>query len=258
MDNRDDNIDIKLFEFDERKDRVIEDIQGSSLSFWTDARVRFSKNKAAVFATIALIILLVIAITSPFLGAYYNDSLGGTGEPGANIMGQFVNADLAKLPPKIPVVQHIGIADGVVDGVDKYAEAGIENDTYFLFGTDGIGRDLFVRTMIGSLVSIGFGLAAAVLDILIGVSLGGISGYYGGKIDLLLQRIVEVLGSIPRLIWVILLIMYLNPGVVPLLLAMMISGWIPMYRIVRGQVFKLKEQEFVLSSKTLGDRKSVV
>ncbi len=243
--------DQELFEFAEKDASRIEDVQGHSLSFWQDAAHRFKKNKAAMVSLFVFIIILGFAITSPLLGGYYK-KVEINGEKYANTIGDYTNAEYVNLPPKVPGLSKIGIMDGVVDGKDMYEEAGVPEDTYFIFGTDKLGRDLYVRTMIGSLISIGFGLAAAIIDILLGVVLGGLSGYYGGKIDLFLQRLVEILGSVPRIIWVVLLVMSIGAGFIPLLLAMIISGWIPMYRLVRSQVMKLKEQEFVLSSVTLG------
>ncbi len=243
--------DPQLFEFADKESNRIEDIQGHSLSFWQDALHRFKKNKAAMVSLVIFIIILLFAATSPFLGGYYK-KVEINGEPYANVIGDYSNVDYKNLPPKVPVLSSIGIFDGVKDGVDLYEKAEIPEDMYFLFGTDRQGRDLYVRTMIGSLISIAFGFAAAIIDILLGVVLGGLSGYYGGKLDLVLQRIVEILGSVPRIIWVVLLVMSIGAGFIPLLIAMVISGWIPMYRLVRSQVMKLKEQEFVLSSLTLG------
>ncbi len=106
--------------------------------------------------------------------------------------------------------------------------------------------------MIVAIISILFGLLEAFIDLIVGVSLGAISGYYGGKVDMILQRIVEILGSIPTLIWVILIIVAMGPGFVPLILAITISGWIPMYRIVRAQMLKIKNQEYILGAVTIG------
>ncbi len=243
--------DQSLFEFvTDHQDRI-EDIQGHSLSFWQDARHRFVKNKAAMVSLFIFIILLIMAFTAPLFGVYHN-KVEINGKPYANTIGDYTDAQYVNLPPKVPGLSKIGIMDGTKDGVDLYEKAGLDDDVYFIFGTDKLGRDLYVRTMVGALISIAFGLIAALIDIFIGVVLGGLSGYYGGRLDMVLQRIVEVLGSVPRIIWVVLLVMAIGAGFIPLLVAMVISGWIPMYRLVRSQVMKLKEQEFVLSSLTLG------
>ncbi len=241
----------ELFVFKDNSELENESLQGVSLTFWQDARMRFKKNKAAVASLIVLTIILLIAIAAPFMGAYHNKVTTYEGDLDPNLIGKYQNVDNQFIQPKIPVISNFGIFDGVTEaGVDTYQDQ--EEGTYFIFGTDDYGRDLFVRTMVGALVSIGFGLTAALIDLLIGVSLGAISGYYGGKVDLFLQRFVEIIGSVPTLVWVMMIIVFVGAGLLPLLLALVISGWIPMYRIVRSQVMKLKTQEYVLSARTLG------
>lgn len=240
------NIPDELFEFAGETSADKEVLQGTSLTFWQDAKMRFKKNKAAVISTIVLCVILVLAITAPFVGTYHNKVEKFDGTPDPNMIGQYQNVDNKFLRPRLPIIEKIGI----LDGEDTYK--GENEDKYFIFGTDDKGRDLYVRTMVGALVSIGFGLIAAAIDLFIGVTLGALSGYHGGRLDMLLQRIVEILGSVPNLIWVMLIIVFIGAGIVPLILAMLISGWIPMYRMVRAQVMKLKEQEYVLSARTLG------
>ncbi|HHW57267.1 MAG TPA: ABC transporter permease [Clostridia bacterium] len=120
------------------------------------------------------------------------------------------------------------------------------------FGTDYLGRDLFVRTWMGARISLTIGITAALLDGIIGVIYGGISGYFGGQVDNVMMRIVDILYGIPYLILVILLMLVMGPGLVTIITAMVITGWVGMARLVRGQVLQLKEQEFVLAAKTLG------
>jgi oligopeptide transport system permease protein len=120
------------------------------------------------------------------------------------------------------------------------------------FGTDYLGRDLFVRTWMGARISLTIGIAAALLDGVIGVIYGGISGYFGGQVDNVMMRIVDVLYGIPYLILVILLMLVMGPGVVTIIVAMVMTGWVGMARLVRGQVLQLKEQEFVMAARTLG------
>src|SRR5699024_11788634 len=97
------------------------------------------------------------------------------------------------------------------------------------------------------------GVVAALLDLLIGVIYGGISGFYGGKLDDFIQRVLEVLMGIPNLILIILFILVLQPGIFSIILALIITGWVNMARIVRGQMLQLKGQEFIMASR---DRKS--
>ena len=120
------------------------------------------------------------------------------------------------------------------------------------FGTDDLGRDMFVRTWKGAQVSLFVGVAAALIDLVIGVVYGGIMGYYGGKVDEIMNRIAEILYAIPYLLVVILLLVVMEPSLTTIIVAMSITGWINMAWIVRGQIMQLKNQEYALASRSLG------
>lgn len=120
------------------------------------------------------------------------------------------------------------------------------------FGTDDVGRDLWTRAWMGGRVSLFIGLMAALIDFVIGVIIGGIAGYVGGKVDDILMRLAEILYSIPYLLMVIMLGVVLGSGILPLILALTITGWVPMARLVRGQILSLKEMEYVQASNSFG------
>ena len=120
------------------------------------------------------------------------------------------------------------------------------------FGTDSLGRDMWARVWMGARVSLFIGVAAAVIETTIGVIIGGISGYFGGKVDLIIMRFIDVMIAIPELIFIILIMVAFGSGILPLIMAFAITGWLGMARLVRGQVLQLKEQEFVLAARTLG------
>src|SRR5699024_5514328 len=105
---------------------------------------------------------------------------------------------------------------------------------------------------LGTRVSLIIALVAAVIDLFIGVAYGGISAYYGGRVDNIMQRILEILIGIPNLVVIVLMILILQPGITSIVIALTITGWTGMARIVRGEVLKLKGQEFVLAARTLG------
>ncbi|WP_372631797.1 ABC transporter permease [Cohnella sp.] len=120
------------------------------------------------------------------------------------------------------------------------------------FGTDDLGRDMFARTWKGAQVSLFVGFAAALIDLVIGIIYGGIMGYYGGKVDEIMNRFAEILYAIPYLLVVILLLVVMEPSLTTIIVAMSITGWINMAWIVRGQMMQLKNQEYALASKALG------
>ena len=120
------------------------------------------------------------------------------------------------------------------------------------FGTDELGRDIFVRCWEGARVSLLIAFVVAILNGTIGILYGGISGYFGGVTDNIMMRFCELIASIPQMLWVVLLILVLKPGIFPIILAIGVTGWIGMARLFRGQVFALKESEFVMASRTMG------
>ncbi len=121
-----------------------------------------------------------------------------------------------------------------------------------IFGTDQAGRDLWVRNWMGARVSLFIGLIVVLINTFIGCVVGGVSGYFGGKVDMLVMRVIDVLYGIPMIILAILMRTVMSSGVVPLVLAMVALGWIGSARLVRGQVLQLKNQEFVMAARTLG------
>ena len=223
----------------------------ASQPYWKDVLSRFVKNKGAIIGLICIVLIIFMAVIGVGLNEHTYDS-------------QIIAHQ--NLAPRIPGLEKLGIFDGsekmttssgVVE-VNKYVSAngsvtGLE-DTYYWFGTDVLGRDIFTRTWMGTRISLYIALVAVLIDMLFGLSYGLISGYFGGAIDNAMQRFAEILNGIPNLVIVTLLIIVLKPGLLTITFSLMITGWIGMSRIARAQVLKLKEQEFILASRTLGAR----
>ncbi|MGX1438512.1 oligopeptide transport system permease protein [Bacillus pumilus] len=242
MKQQEENIDKSLFEPAGVDTFSAEKIEKPSLNYWQDAWLRIKKNKAAVVSLVILFLIVFMAIVGPLIS-------------GKDFSTQTTSE--ANLPPRIQGLEHVSflpftgertLKSG--DVVNPYEQKGI--DHYYWFGTDNLGRDLFTRVWKGTQISLLIAVVAAVIDLIIGVAYGAISGYFGGKIDNAMQRVLEVLMGIPNLIVVILMILVLKPGIIPIIIALSITGWISMARVVRAQVMKLKEQEYVLAARTLG------
>lgn len=125
-------------------------------------------------------------------------------------------------------------------------------DSVHWFGTDGLGRDMWERVWEGAKVSLFIGVVTALITGVVGTLVGGTAGFFGGKLDMITMRIIDILIALPPLIFVILIMLYFGSGLMPIILAIAITGWLGLARLVRGQVLSLKEQEFVLAARTLG------
>lgn len=220
------------------------DANFASQGYWHDVFHRFVSNKGAVVALILIILIVAMAVVGP-------------GMSGRDYKTQTLSEK--NLAPRVPVLEDIGIFNGdetmstttgtrVVNG---YKDKEL-TDTYYWFGSDTLGRDIWTRVWEGARVSLGIAVVSAAINMTIGMCYGLISGYFGGWVDTIMQRIVEINNGIPRLVVVTLLLLVVKPGFTTIVLALVITEWINMSRIARAEMLKLKEQEFVLASRTLG------
>lgn len=203
---------------------------------WKDVLYRFTRNKGSLLGSIAIAVIVLFALLGPLASPYTYDG---------------VNTKWQNLPPRIPVVESLGVFDGTRNGVDIYEQKDCK-DAYHFFGTDSLGRDLWTRVCYGTRISLYIALLAVLIDMAIGITFGMVCGYFGGAVDMILQRLVEIINGIPQLVVVTLLLVILKPGLLSITLALMITSWISMSRVVRAQVLQLKEREYILASKTLG------
>lgn len=221
----------------------------ASQSYWKDVINRFKKNKGALIGLVCIVLITLMAV----FGIHLN---------GHTYSSQIISHQ--NLAPRVPGLEKLGILDGSETmntstgsvEVNKYVAADGtktgKEDVYYWFGTDVLGRDIFTRTWMGTRISLYIALIAVLVDMLFGLSYGLISGYFGGAVDNAMQRFVEILNGIPNLVIVTLLIIVMKPGLMTITFSLMITGWIGMSRIARAQMLKLKQQEFVLASRTLG------
>lgn len=232
------DIEIKEHDFELAGDKqnVHMDNTFVNISFWKDAVKRFRSNKMAVVSLVAILLIILLAVVGPMISGHTYASM---------------DTNHTNLPPRIPGLEKLGIFDGTENGRNVYQEKGLD-DVYYWFGTDTLGRDLWTRTWAGTRVSLIIAFFAALGDLVIGVTYGMISGYLGGRTDMVMQRIIEIVNGIPSLVIMTLMVMIMSPGLVTIIVALLMTGWIGMSRMVRGEALKLKNEEYILASKTLG------
>lgn len=240
MNETDPQLPDEMFEPAEVEEGKTEEISRQTTGFWKDALRRLAKNKGALFGLIIIIFLIVMALIGPSMNKFTSSE--------QDVLRQF-------LPPKVSGLDHISWLpfDGIDNnGVDQYEEKAQPVKDNFWFGTDEYGRDQWTRVWKGTRISLLIAFIAALIDFVIGIAYGGISAYFGGRTDNVMQRIIEILIGIPHLVIIILAMIVLQPGIRAIIIALVLTGWTTMARIVRGQILKLKSQEFVLASRTLG------
>ncbi|MBQ9325500.1 MAG: ABC transporter permease [Clostridia bacterium] len=211
-----------------------------ALSFLEDSWRKLRRNKAAVVTMILLLVIAALAFLAPVIAPF---------DPNEQ------HLSWKNLPPKWPHVSIDGLNGTTLfrgRRVDSYALAKVPEGQCFLFGTDEFGRDLLSRCLWGTRISLMIALVAALLDLSIGIAYGLFSGMKGGRWDHVLQRILEILSGIPSLVLVVLMLLIFEPGISSIILAMTISSWIPMARVVRAETLKIKQMEYVQAARALG------
>ena len=218
-------------------------------TFFRDGVRRFRKNKTALFSLFLIVFITLSAIVIPFFWPYsYDKQLGIT-------LGEPTDASYSNLSP---------FEYGETEKLKR--EAG-EFVFPHIFGTDSRGRDYFIRVLYGTRISLAVGFFASIIVLAVGLTVGAISGYFGGKVDLIIMRIVDVIYSLPDMLMVILLASVLNAvfkhssfaflerigtNVFSLFIVFALLYWVSMARLVRAQILSLREEEYVLAAKSFG------
>lgn len=187
-------------------------------SLWVDARHRLLANRAAVISLVVLLLMTALILIGPWFSPWAYDYIDFDGD--------------WRAPPQ---------AEGL-----------------HLFGTDNLGRDLFARTLIGGRISLMVGIVSTFVSLLIGVSYGAVAGYFGGRVDSLMMRAVDILYALPFMFLVILLMVLFGRHLVLIFVAIGAINWLDMARIVRGQTLALRNREFVMAARAAGVRNAVI
>ena len=221
-----------------------------STTFFRDGVKRLVKNKVALVSFIIIVVITLSAILIPIFWPYgYEQMLGVT--PGRPVDSSYNN-----LAP-----MHYGRTE------QAKLDAG-EKVFPHLFGTDSSGRDYFIRIVYGTRISLAVGFFASIIVLLIGILVGSVAGYIGGKVDLIIMRIVDIIYSLPDMLMVILLAAVLRQTLTPLIAGTVLEKigsniislfivfgllyWVSMSRLIRGQILSLREQEYVLAAQATG------
>ena len=221
-----------------------------SSTFFKDGLKRLMKNKVAVISFFVIVIITLSSIILPMFWPYkYDKMLGVT-------PGRPVNASYNNLAP--------------FEYGEKELERMAEGEKIFphIFGTDAQGRDYFIRVVYGARISLAVGFFASLIVLVIGLTVGSVAGYLGGKVDLVIMRIVDIIYSLPDMLMVILLSTVLKEALAPVIEGTVLAKlgvnmislfivfgllyWVSMARQIRGQILSLREQEYVLAARATG------
>ena len=215
------------------------DTNFASQSYWKGVAIHFFKNRRAVIGLVIITLIVLFAVIGPSMNSFgYRDIVQYRNENNKRVVAKGIE-------PQIPWLHKLLTGQETEGNFAEYT---------FLFGTDDMGRDLWTRTWYGARVSLLIAFVTIIIDMIIGMSYGLISGYFGGKTDMVMQRFVEIANSVPRLVIVSVLAIFMAKGMGLVIVALLLTEWIGMSKIARAEMLKTKEQEYVLASRTLGAR----
>ena len=241
---------FKLASEDEKRQK---EVMSESTTFFKDGMKKLMRNPLAVGSIIVLAVLILTIIVAPMIVPYgYEEinNIDGRRDRTASNLGPFQYSETEQ----------------------QWMEETGESRFPHIFGTDSLGRDYFMRVIYGTRVSLLVGFFASILVMIIGVLYGSVAGYAGGKVDLIMMRICDIIYSLPDLLMVILLSVVLDEtlgkaiegtvfasvgsNMLALFIVFALLYWVGMARLVRGQILTVKENEYVLAARTIGTKPS--
>ena len=270
-------LDPEKFQLVQQEDDIMDTtFDYKPIGFFKDAAIRFCKSKVSLVAVFGILVIIFFAIFGPSMNPYsFNDQ----------------SLDLVNMPAKIPALAKFGIFDGgrwlsnrrvdTLDDTEKYPEGcilekrnfqvikgveccdvkvdyykyvGADDDVCFWMGSDYLGRDLWTRMWRGARISLLIAFISVFCNISIGLVYGSIAGYYGGKVDMIMMRIAEIIGAFPEVVVVTLFILRFGTGLFSIAMALVVQNWIGTARMIRSQFYRYKGSEYVLAARTLGVR----
>ncbi|MGN0626817.1 MAG: ABC transporter permease [Oscillospiraceae bacterium] len=244
-------IDLSKFEPATEEEKRQQDVMSKSTTFFRDGMRKLFKNPLAVLSIVLLSIIIVVIVVAPMIVPYeYSEilSVNGKRDKGAKNLAPFEYSEMEQ--------QYIA------NGGERFPH---------IFGTDEQCRDYFIRVIYGTRVSLCVGFFASIIVLIIGVIYGSISGYIGGKVDLIMMRIVDIIYSLPDMLMVILLSVVLNEvlvfkagstlaklgtNMISLFIVFGLLYWVGMARLIRGQILSIKENDYILAAKVVGAKSS--
>lgn len=245
-------LDLSSFEKATDEEKFMQQRMRESTTFFKDGMRRLSRNKIAMASIIILVLIVLISVFVPMFYPYsYDEQLGVI--PGQNADSSYNN--LAPFEYGKTELERIENGEKIFPHI---------------FGTDAHGRDYAIRVIYGTRISLSVGFFASIIVLIIGLIYGSISGFYGGKVDLIMMRIVDIIYSLPDLLIIILLSVVLKARLEPLIEGTVLSKlgtgmisifivfallyWVSMARMVRGQILSIKQQDYVLAARSIGAR----
>ena len=239
-------VDPDLFQKASDEEKAQFTTQRESISFFKDAMRNFRKNKIAMICLVVIVVLTLIAIIVPFVYPYSYDDTDVTAKYLKPM--QYSANELKRIAAGESVFPHI-------------------------MGTDNLGRDYCIRVVYGMRISLAVGVFASLIVVVIGIIYGSISGFFGGTVDMVMMRIVDIIYSLPDVLIIILLsvaikdtinsskseiVQKIGPGMISIFIVFGLLYWVGMARQVRGQILSIKEQEYVLAAKSFGSPASKI